>query len=48
MSCSSHRNWVQSFDETLSTSEMPENIDDDLVSFRDFIQRHKNHNKKAG
>ncbi|MHA2306651.1 MAG: hypothetical protein ACXACU_14815 [Candidatus Hodarchaeales archaeon] len=48
MSCSSHRNWVQSFDETLSTSEMPENIDDDLVSFRDFIQRHKNHNKNAG
>ncbi|MHA2074619.1 MAG: hypothetical protein ACW97X_08380 [Candidatus Hodarchaeales archaeon] len=48
MSCSSHRNWVQSLDETLSTNEMPENIDDDLVSFRDFIQRHKNHNKKAG
>lgn len=48
MSCSSHRNWVQSLDETLSTSELPENTDDDLVSFRDFIQQHKSNNRKAG
>ena len=37
ISCSSHRNWVQSLDETLSC----ENTDDDLVSFRDFIQEYQ-------
>lgn len=48
MSCSSHRNWIQSLEETISTSELSENSDDDLVYFRDFIQQNKNHNRKPG
>ena len=48
MSCSSHRNWIQSLDETISTSELLETSGDDLEYFRDFIQQHRNSDRKAG